>query len=296
MSTVSSLIDRVFREYLRRPDDRPITSTLTTSINDTDTALVVADLFTPEEQELLGGGTAIELDQELMTVTEFDPQTSTITVLKRGVLGTTAASHTAGTEVVIAPSVGRMAVYDAISDAIANLYPDLYGVETFRVVPNYNMLAFLPQNARARQVIRAQALVGDEWRDAQATIVSNPEYPGGRAVRVSNADIVDRIYVTCSIEPARPSSEADDVEDLYVDPAWEKILVVDAAASLLHSTDIDNITTEWLTRMIEEEVRPLGSIENLAVAIERYRERLVEKAARRLRADNSAYMYLREVI
>lgn len=280
MTTVGDLVDRVFREYLRRPDDQPITSTLTAAITDTSSTATVTDVFTVEEQELLGSGSAVEIDLELATVESYDEGSATISFLKRGALGTVAAAHDAGAEMVVAPAVTRKAVFDNVADAISNLYPRLYLVETFRVNPGRGTV-YLPVSARPREILRAEAWVHGQWTRIEARLAEHPERPGW-AVEFPAGAPFGRAYVRVTLEPTRPTSLDDTLASIGVDESWGKLIVVDAAASLLHTGDVDATTTEWLTQAIEETARPLGSIENLAVAIERYRERLIRQHREKL--------------
>ena len=60
-------------------------------------------LFSSEEENLLGNGALIEIDQEIMLVTAANTSTRTLTV-SRGYAGTDAASHTDGANLFINPT------------------------------------------------------------------------------------------------------------------------------------------------------------------------------------------------
>ena len=130
MSTIGNLVDRTYREYLEPMDDIVSYTTLTTGINDSVTSVVFnGDLLSVEEEDALDAGAIIEIGQELMICTDLNAVTNTITVT-RGARGTTAAAHTAGDLIKIAPPFPRINVFDAVCDQIKNLYPTLFATET----------------------------------------------------------------------------------------------------------------------------------------------------------------------
>ena len=101
MSTFGQLIDRTYREYLRPVEEQePLTQVANTDSITGGTGLTSAGtsisyqagLLTPEEEELIGAGSVIEIGQELIMVENINTVARTLTV-ERGRLGTTAAEH-----------------------------------------------------------------------------------------------------------------------------------------------------------------------------------------------------------
>ncbi len=141
-STIGTLIDRVYREYLEPVDKVESYSyvTNTDSISDSKTGLTSSgttlqydgNLFSIEEEDALDAGAILEVGQELMYTTALNATTNTITV-KRGQRGTTAAEHENGSLIKIAPAFPRKNVYEAVVDQIKNLYPTLFAVETIEL-------------------------------------------------------------------------------------------------------------------------------------------------------------------
>ena len=125
MAAVSTLVDRIYRDFLNKPDDLSAFSRLEGTINNSVTSLTYeAGLFSSEEENLLGNGALIEIDQEIMLVTAANTSTRTLTV-SRGYAGTDAASHTDGANLFINPTFPRKSVFDAVADNIVRLYPSL---------------------------------------------------------------------------------------------------------------------------------------------------------------------------
>ena len=134
MANIGNLVDRTYREYLEPMDDVVSYTTLSTSMNDSVTSVVFnGDLLSVEEEDALDAGAIIEIGQELLICTDLNAVTNTITVT-RAARGTTAASHTAGDLIKIAPPFPRKNVFDAVCDQIKNLYPTLFATEALEVV------------------------------------------------------------------------------------------------------------------------------------------------------------------
>ena len=119
MAAVSTLVDRIYRDFLNKPDDLSAFSRLDGAMSDTTgtTLTYESGLFSSEEENLLGNGALVEVDQELMLVTAANTSTRTLTV-SRGYAGTTAATHADNTNVFINPTFPRKSVFDAVADNI----------------------------------------------------------------------------------------------------------------------------------------------------------------------------------
>jgi len=80
----------------------------------------------------IGKGT-VEIDDELIWLDTYDriSNTANIAPYGRGYQGTTAASHTTNTKVIVAPTFPRATVKKAINDTIDAVFPNLFGVGTY---------------------------------------------------------------------------------------------------------------------------------------------------------------------
>ena len=127
MAAVSTLIDRIYRDFLNKPDDLSAFSRLDGAVSDTTGTSITYEsgLFSSEEENLLGNGALVEVDQEIMLVTAANTSTRTLTVA-RGYAGTTAATHSDKANIFINPTFPRKSVFDAVFDNIVRLYPSLY--------------------------------------------------------------------------------------------------------------------------------------------------------------------------
>mgnify|MGYP003326986007 CR=1 FL=1 len=89
MAAVSTLIDRIYRDFLNKPDDLSAFSRLDGAVSSTTATTITYEsgLFSSEEENLLGNGALVEVGQEIMLVTAANTSTRTLTVA-RGYSGT----------------------------------------------------------------------------------------------------------------------------------------------------------------------------------------------------------------
>jgi hypothetical protein len=114
----------------------------------------------------------VEIDEELFWVDNYDRvgNTATIAPYGRGYLGTTAAAHTAGTKVTVAPTFPRFVIKRAINDTISAIGASIFAANTTTITSNSAVSAFrLPAtgntlNIRNILAIAYQALGSSkEW-------------------------------------------------------------------------------------------------------------------------------------
>ena len=137
MSTFGQLIDRTYREYLRPVEEQEPLSQVANldtitggqGITAAGTTLKYKEgLFTPEEEELIGAGSVLEIDSELVMVEDINTVSREITV-ERGRLGSTAVEHAEDTDIILKPKYPRLNVANAIGDQVIGLFPALYAIK-----------------------------------------------------------------------------------------------------------------------------------------------------------------------
>jgi hypothetical protein len=86
----------------------------------------------------------VEIDEELFWVDNYDRvgNTATIAPYGRAYLGTTLASHTAGTKVTIAPTFPRFVIKRAINDTISAVGSSIFAANTTTITSNLATSAF----------------------------------------------------------------------------------------------------------------------------------------------------------
>ena len=286
MAAVSTLVDRIYRDFLNKPDDLSAFSRLDGAMSDTTgTSLVYeSGLFSSEEENLLGNGALVEVDQELMLVTAANTSTRTLTV-SRGYAGTTAATHADETNVFINPTFPRKSVFDAVADNIVRLYPSLYNVTTTNVTSN-STYAEVPASTVEILTSYVQNASGEQYTSAGIELLRDfPPSTTNTAVQFYNTSNGKTVHLVVKRKFVRPTSETVDLAtDCLISDEYEQIVMVGAVADIVGATDVDASTQEFITEKLAAENYPIGSGERLRNALLRLRSLLIDEARGNLRS------------
>ena len=286
MAAVSTLVDRIYRDFLNKPDDLSAFSRLDGAISSTTSTSVVYEtgLFSSEEENLLGNGALVEVDQELMLVTAANTSTRTLTV-SRGYAGTTAATHADNTNVFINPTFPRKSVFDAVADNIVRLYPSLYNVTTTNVTSG-STYAEVPASTVEILTSYVQNASGEQYTSAGIELLRDfPPSTTNTAVQFYNTSSGKTVHLVVKRKFVRPTSETVDLAtDCLISDEYEQIVMVGAVADIVGATDIDASTQEFITEKLAAESYPVGSGERLRNALLRLRSLLIDEARGNLRS------------
>jgi len=286
MAAVSTLVDRIYRDFLNKPDDLSAFSRLDGAMSDTTgTSLVYeSGLFSSEEENLLGNGALVEVDQELMLVTAANTSTRTLTV-SRGYAGTTAATHADQTNVFINPTFPRKSVFDAVADNIVRLYPSLYNVTTTNVTSN-STYQEVPASTVEVLTSYVQNASGEQYTSAGIQLLRDfPPSSTNTAVQFFNTSNGKTVHLVVKRKFVRPTSETVDLAtDCLISDEYEQIVMVGAVADIVGATDVDASTQEFITEKLAAESYPVGSGERLRNALLRLRSLLIDEARGNLRS------------
>ena len=249
MAAVSTLVDRIYRDFLNKPDDLSAFSRLDGALSDTTGTTVVYEsgLFSSEEENLLGNGALIEVDQELMLVTAANTSTRTLTV-SRGYAGTTAATHADEANVFINPTFPRKSVFDAVADNIVRLYPSLYNVTTTNVTST-STYAEVPASTVEVLTSYVQNASGEQYTSAGIELLRDfPPSTTNTAVQFYNTSNGKTVHLVVKRKFVRPTAETDDLATTcLISNEYEQIVMVGAVADIVGATDIDATTQEFIT-------------------------------------------------
>ena len=286
MAAVSTLVDRIYRDFLNKPDDLSAFSRLDGAMSDTTgtTLTYESGLFSSEEENLLGNGALVEVDQELMLVTAANTSTRTLTV-SRGYAGTTAATHADKANVFINPTFPRKSVFDAVADNIVRLYPSLYNVTTTNVTST-STYAEVPASTVEILTSYVQNASGEQYTSAGIELLRDfPPSTTNTAVQFYNTSTGKTVYLVVKRKFVRPTSESDDLATTcLIADEYEQIIMVGAVADIVGATDIDATTQEFITEKLAAENYPVGSGERLRNALLRLRSLLIDEARGNLRS------------
>ena len=251
MAAVSTLVDRIYRDFLNKPDDLAAFSRLDGALTDSATSLTYeAGLFSSEEENLLGNGALVEVNQEIMLVTAANTSTRTLTV-SRGYAGTTAATHADSDNLYINPTFPRKSVFDAVADNIVRLYPSLYNVTTTDVVAS-STYAEVPASTVEVLTSYVQNASGEQYTSAGIELLRDfPPSSTNTAVQFYNTSNGKTVHLVVKRKFVRPTSETVDLAtDCLISDEYEQIVMVGAVADIVGATDIDATTQEFINREI----------------------------------------------
>ena len=317
-SNIGGLVDRVFREYLEPADDLNSYTALASGINASVTTVSFnGDLLTQEEEDVLDAGTLIEINHELMYCTDIDTVNNSITVV-RGARGTTAATHTAGDLIKIAPAFTRKAVFDAVCDQIKNLYPTLYAVETVESTsgtgytllgsydsPGTNNYLVTPIKAISQYTdwSAGSDQTGLTFKGVAVELIDLPNpftytdstgtertitYTTGpsvvHALQFSGIASGHTVYVTFKKKFIDPTAESDTLATIGLEDEYEPIIMAGAAAQMLSGRDIPAATSDFITDQLAVSTYPVGASSNIRNGLLSYQATLIDQAKKDLKA------------
>ncbi len=317
-TTIGDLVDRTFREYLEPMDDIVSYTTLSTGINTTDTSVVFnGDLLSVEEEDSLDAGAIIEIGQELMICTDLNAVTNTITVT-RAARGTTAATHTAGDLIKIAPPFPRKVVFDAVKDQINNLFPTLFAVDTQSVTSatgyvllgdyatpgthNY-IVSVIKAISQYTDFTAGSDTTGVVFNGVSCQLVELPNpftytddsgtertitYSTGpsvvNALQFTNISAGHECFVTFKKKFIEPTAESDTLATIGLENEYEPVIMAGVAAQMISGRDIPTATADYITDQMGVQNFPTGSATSIRNSLLQYRNLLIEQARKYLRS------------
>ena len=319
-ANIGELVDRIYREYLEPMDDLQPYTLLTSSggINSSVTTLSFdGSLLTQEEEDVMEAGSIIEIGRELLLCKELDTVNDTVTVV-RGVRGTTAATHSEGAIVKIAPPFPRQVVFDAVVDQINNLFPTLFAVETQSVQSSngYTLLGtydspgtnnylvsvlkaisqftdfsagsdqtgvvFNPVSVQMIQLPNPFTYVDDTSTERTITYTTGPNQVN--ALQFFNIDQGHTCYVTFKKKFVEPTAETDTLATVGLEDEYEPIIMAGVAAHMMSGRDIPTATADYISDQLAVSNFPVGSANSIRNSLLQYQQLLITQARKYLRA------------
>lgn len=292
MSLVSAALDRMFREWLEPADEQPTRFTLAAAITTTAATSFTVDpaFLSPEEEELLGPGTVVEIEQEWLQIGDYDPDTNIASSCKRGVGGTTAATHAitpTAPECKIAPKWSRKAAFDAFCDEIVGLYPDLYAVaETASMTFNtstFTEVAATVMTPMYAWIRPTGSTSNSSWDKYPVTWLDH--FPGSTTGKAVLGSINGSGYLVYKAKFPRPATEAVNLTTTtLLNEEWERIPMVGAVAQLIGGKDLSAAETSYLSEQLAAQNFPVGAGGNVRDGLLRYHRYLLDRAKRTQRS------------
>lgn len=250
----------------------------------TDTIKLTDGVLSPDDESAIAPGRLLEMNYELDRILDYDASIKEVTV-RRGVRGSEAASHTAATTDVRFPTRWpRTTQAAALREAVGALWQPLF-LEAQMVVPaSAASMIQLPLNVVRIVSVRYQRGPGD-WPYAEFEFFpTHPLDPAFSHLELGPLGKLKRALVSI-VYGKRLDVPDDNYTDLDPYPEkWNRIILVDAAAALLAGVDIDSSTQEYLTEQLRLERFPVKSGSTISQNLIRFREYLLNEAAKDLEA------------
>jgi hypothetical protein len=287
MTTAATVINKTLRQLLSGTVEAR--NKLASTITDSGTSVVCTYAV-----EGLRAGQVFEIDSELFYIWAANVSTQTLTV-QRGFNGTTAAAHTSGALLTVAPRFPRAQVLEAINDEVLDLSSPVNGlfqVKTFNQTYNgtdrmvnltsaTDVIDVLNVSVRyltddypvARKVKLVRDLPTDDFASSFALKFDQAVYPG-------------RLRVVYKAPYTSVTTEATNLNtDCGIQESVEDIVVIGTQLRLMAPREIKRnfMESQGDTRRAEEVTS--GAISNSVTVLRQLRrDRIIAEAARLMRA------------
>ena len=205
-TTLSNMIDEVLINLAGYTFQQDRATHLMADVAATASTIVAPINLNLGSTESIGKG-VVEIDEELIWVDGYDRVASQATVspFGRGYLGTTLASHTAGTKVTIAPTFPRFVIKRAINDTIRAIGSSIFAVKSTEFTFNAAISAYAFANLNISNILSISwESIGPskEWipvRRWSWESSANPETYG----YTTGTDVVQTVTIGDPITPGR---------------------------------------------------------------------------------------------
>jgi hypothetical protein len=226
VTTVSQLIEQCSQTLHSYTGTVEQSTYLTASIGTTDVALTVA-----HPTRILQG--LIEIDDELMQVSDQGTTDVTLFPFGRGASGTTPAAHAIGAKVTTDPLVPRQRIFEELVNTIRQC-SDLYQVKTTPLTSTAVVNTY-PLPADCRRVLKVQwDTIGPslEWPSNRTWTVDTSAdlstFPTGKSITIDgNIGVPGQgIQVTYAADLGVPTTTSDVLETLGIPPEMHEVFVL----------------------------------------------------------------------
>lgn len=276
MSTIRAIVDRLYRDWLDPSGNSMLSVPITSTVTAGATELVHDDGYLrPNEQDLLDQGTRIEANLEIMRASAYDATTRTVTI-SRSQLGSTVAEHAAGDYLYIAPDISMLSVFDAVADAIEDLFPELWAVKTKQFVTSSSWVELADEHAV--MALRGVAEDCGIWVSCPVAVVRGIPASSTGVILQMPTDVTTGLsgYVTYQAKFVRPTALTDTFTAVGIEESWVQPIIVGALMGLVMRQDLDATTVELISNALDQAGFPVGEGESLNIAMRRWHRALVD--------------------
>ena len=270
-ATLDDLANEVIMSLAGYTLQQDQTTHLTTAITTTTSTLAAPTVFSLAADQV--GEGIVEIDDELIWVNEYDriSRNATVPPYGRGFMGSTAATHVAGSRVVIKPTFPRISVKRAIQDTIRAIGSSIFAAKNTSFTYNSTIDSYAFLNLNIQNILRMS------WQDtgsskrwipitkwfwdsspdvatwganSQLLTINDTRIQTGRKVSVTYATAPAILGTTSEDSFATQTGLPESVKDVVVlGAAYRLLSFLDPARNTLTSPQADEIDSK----------RPYGS-------------------------------------
>lgn len=284
MATVLEVAERAARDYLHPGDDQPVVVRFAEPADEqAQTWALSSTTLAPDELNAFAPGVVLETadgERALIEDVNFEPLVVTVV---RGYGSTEAKAQAVGDVVTASPMFSRRGLIDAVKDEVVALYPSLWFNATAQITTGYDPIPV------PREVVTPTRLLvqyGTSFSDVQFDYMDNfPPSETGKAIILRRPLDGYQAFFTYRSKFRRPASDDALLKDSGVEPEWERIVAVGAAAQVVAGRDTEQLSTEYVTQALEREFTPPEAPRGVRDGLLIMRSVWIEEAARVLRAE-----------
>jgi hypothetical protein len=271
MSTLTQIVDEILLDLSSYGLSQPRLTSLAADITDSDTTITVTSATTVP----VG---LVEVGSELMFVQSVNQTLNQLTVI-RG-FRTTAAAHTAGDLMHVAPPWPRQQVINAVNDAITSSYPQLFKVATTPLVAKSIDNTYDLTAGRVLQVRNLTVGPSTEWLK-----ISRYRFDAdlGKLVIYDGMRPSSDIHVVHTTTPTVLAADTDELSTSGLQQSAKAYVVLAATAKLVMHMDGSRLAGNSAAADDMEANRTVGSATQIAKTLLAAAEMELTKEQARLR-------------
>lgn len=283
MSTISQVITRTQRQLLSGVVEER--NKLATTITATATSCILSyDLGSVRT------GSIIEIDSEQMYVWEVAESTKTLTI-ERAFNGTTAASHTGGSVVIVNPRFPRNQILEAINDEMADLSSPMNGLFQVKILDlQYNgsdRQVNLPAVSNIIDIIEVRSRYkSDDYQQVRAVKLlrdmPTKDFGSGMAIQIDQDIRQGDMRVSYKAPFTKATTESDNLQvNCGFPEVCEDIIIIGAQIRLMSPREIKRNFTESQGDTRRSDEVPAGAVgSSITNLLRMRRDRITAEAAR----------------
>lgn len=235
-------------------------------------------------------GSIIEIDSEQMYVWEVAESTKTLTI-ERAFNGTTAASHTGGSVVIVNPRFPRNQILEAINDEMADLSSPMNGLFQVKILDfQYNgsdRQVNLPAVSNIIDIIEVRSRYkSDDYQQVRAVKLlrdmPTKDFGSGMAIQIDQDIRQGDMRVSYKAPFTKATTESDNLQvNCGFPEVCEDIIIIGAQIRLMSPREIKRNFTESQGDTRRSDEVPAGAVgSSITNLLRMRRDRITAEAAR----------------